>query len=112
MNKDIWENSSDEDNNSEVFHIYDNQQDDPMYSEKLRLIFDCQRLVGSDGQARFPLNIAVIGQLGCGKSSFLNTVFSSFNTDSWREIAPFGFFMSAGSQLHFTERFRRSVKTN
>ncbi|XP_071127091.1 uncharacterized protein [Mytilus edulis] len=110
MNQDIWKISFDEDNNSEVFHIYDNQQDDPMYSEKLKLISDCQRLVGNDSQARSPLNIAVIGQLGCGKSSFLNTVFSSFNTDSWREIAPFGFFMSAGSQLHFTERFRSYTK--
>jgi ABC-type transport system involved in cytochrome bd biosynthesis fused ATPase/permease subunit len=42
---------------------------------------------------RRPLNIAVIGPPGCGKSSFLNTIFASFkNNDKacWKEIAKAG----------------------
>ncbi|CAG2210711.1 unnamed protein product [Mytilus edulis] len=99
-----------EDDNSEVYHIYDKQQDDPMYSEKLRLLSKCRKLVGNNRQGRSPLNIAVIGQTGCGKSSFLNTVFASFNTDSWWEIAKSGFFKIEGPQLHYTERFRSFSK--
>lgn len=99
-----------EDDNSEVCRIYDNQQDDPMYSEKLKLLSKCRKLVGNDRQGRSPLNIAIIGQTGCGKSSFLNTVFASLNTDCWRDIARSGFFKIEGPQLHCTERFRRLVK--
>ncbi|XP_063416368.1 uncharacterized protein LOC134698009 [Mytilus trossulus] len=99
-----------EDDNSEVYHIYDNQQDDPMYSEKLRLLSKCRKLVGNDRQGRSPLNIAIIGQTGCGKSSFLNTVFASLNTDCWRDIARSGFFKIEGPQLHCTERFRSFSK--
>ncbi|XP_076071107.1 uncharacterized protein LOC143042595 isoform X2 [Mytilus galloprovincialis] len=99
-----------EDDNSEVYHIYDNQQDDPMYSMKLKLLSECQKLVGNDRQGRPPLNIAIIGQTGCGKSSFLNTVFASLNTDCWRDIARSGFFKIEGPQLHCTERFRSFSK--
>ncbi|VDI17052.1 Hypothetical predicted protein [Mytilus galloprovincialis] len=102
--------SLNEDDNSEVYHIYDHQQDDPKYSEKLGLIFECQSLVGDDRQGRSPLNIAIIGQTGCGKSSFLNTVFASLNTDCWRDIARSGFFKIEGPQLHCTERFRSFSK--
>ncbi|XP_076071114.1 uncharacterized protein LOC143042600 [Mytilus galloprovincialis] len=105
-----WKHTLKEEDNSEVYHIYDYQQDDPMYSEKLRLLSDCQDLVGNDRQGRSPLNIAIIGQTGCGKSSFLNTVFASLNTDCWREIATSGFFKIEGPQLHCTERFRSFSK--
>lgn len=105
-NQDKWENAFDEDSCSEIFHVYDNQRHDPMFAEKVKLIQDCQAFVTTTS-VRSPLNIAVIGQTGAGKSSFLNTVFASLNTDSWREIAPFGFFKQKGSQLHYTERFRR-----
>ncbi|VDI21107.1 Hypothetical predicted protein [Mytilus galloprovincialis] len=108
--QDKLKNTLNENKSSEVYHIHDNQQDDPMYSEKLRLLDDCQGLAGNDRQGRSPLNIAVIGQIGCGKSSFLNTVFASLNTDYWREIAPLGFFKIEGSQLHCTERFRSYSK--
>ncbi|XP_071127093.1 uncharacterized protein [Mytilus edulis] len=81
-----------------------------MYSKKLKLLSKCQKLVGNDRQGRPPLNIAIIGQTGCGKSSFLNTVFASLNTDCWRDIARSGFFKIEGSQLHCTERFRSFSK--
>ena len=54
------------------------------------LILQCQHIVGNDLDRRRPLNIAVIGPLGCDKSSFLNTIFASFKNkdrDCWREIA-------------------------
>ncbi|VDH99103.1 Hypothetical predicted protein, partial [Mytilus galloprovincialis] len=101
-----WKHTLNEVNNSEVYHIYDHQQDDPMYSKKLRLLSKCQKLVGNDRQGRSPLNIAIIGQACCGKSSFLNTIFASLNTDCWREIATSGFCKIEGLQLHCTERFR------
>ncbi|CAC5399978.1 unnamed protein product [Mytilus coruscus] len=107
MDDDKWENAYVQDKQTEVFH---NQQGDPEYSKKLNLIYECQHLVGNDRSGRLPLNIAVIGAPGCGKSSFLNTVFASFNTDSWREIAPIGFYKILGSQLHFTERFKSFTK--
>ena len=59
-------------------------------TRKSELILQCQQIVGNDLDGRRPLNIAVIGPPGCGKSSFLNTVFASFknkDTDYWREIA-------------------------
>jgi predicted GTPase len=59
-------------------------------TRKSELILQCQQIVGNDLDGRRPLNIAVIGPPGCGKSSFLNTVFASFKNkdrDYWREIA-------------------------
>lgn len=109
IKQDKWQRNFYEDICSEVFHVYDNQKHDPMYTEKLKLINECQKLVGNDIFLKSPLNIAVIGHPGCGKSSFLNTVFTSFNTDSWRELAPVGLFNLDGQQLHVTERFRRFV---
>jgi predicted GTPase len=50
----------------------------------------CKDTVGNELDGRRPLNIAVIGPPGCGKSSFLNTIFASFNNNDracWREIA-------------------------
>ena len=58
--------------------------------QKTQLILQCQQIVGKDLDGRRPLNIAVIGPPGCGKSSFLNTIFASFkNNDKacWRETA-------------------------
>ena len=57
---------------------------------KTQLIEQCKDTVGNDLGGRRPLNIAVIGPPGCGKSSFLNTIFASFkNNDNacWRELA-------------------------
>ena len=60
---------------------------------KTELIRQCKDIVGNDLDGRRPLNIAVIGPPGCGKSSFLNTIFASFkdkDRSCWREIAKMG----------------------
>ena len=60
---------------------------------KTQLILQCKDTVGNDLDERRPLNIAVIGPPGCGKSSFLNTIFASFKNNDracWREIAKMG----------------------
>ena len=60
---------------------------------KTQLILQCMTTVGNDLDRRRPLNIAVIGPPGCGKSSFLNTIFASFKNNEracWREIAKMG----------------------
>ena len=66
---------------------------------KTKLILLCKTIVGNDLDGQRPLNIAVIGPPGCGKSSFLNTVFASFNninSPRWREIARVGDFGEHG----------------
>ena len=60
---------------------------------KTQLILQCKDTLSNDLDGRRPLNIAVIGPPGCGKSSFLNTIFASFkNNDKacWKEIAKAG----------------------
>jgi predicted GTPase len=74
---------------------------------KTQLILQCKETVGNDLHGRKPLNIAVIGPPGCGKSSFLNTIFASFkDNDSacWREIAKMGDY--GGHGIQETSRLR------
>jgi predicted GTPase len=68
---------------------------------KNKLIKQCNDIVGKELDGRRPLNIAVIGPPGCGKSSLLNTIFASFNNiDSarWREVAKEGDYGEHGIQ--------------
>jgi predicted GTPase len=54
-------------------------RDNPMSKKlKTKLIQHCKDTVGNELDGRRPLNIAVIGPPGCGKSSFLNTIFASY----------------------------------
>jgi predicted GTPase len=74
---------------------------------KSQLILQCRHIVGNDLDGRRPLNIAVIGPPGCGKSSFLNTIFASFKNNDracWREIAKAGEY--GGHGIQETSRFR------
>jgi predicted GTPase len=74
---------------------------------KTKLLQQCKDTVGNNLGGRRPLNIAVIGPPGCGKSSFLNTIFASFkNNDSacWREIAKAGDY--GGHGIQETSRLR------
>jgi predicted GTPase len=60
---------------------------------KDKLILQCKATVGNDLGGGRPLNIAVIGPPGCGKSSFLNTIFASLKNSKkacWRDIAKMG----------------------
>ena len=68
---------------------------------KTKLVLQCMDIVGNDMDGRRPLNIAVIGTPGCGKSSFLNTIFASFNENHracWRNVAKEGDFGEQGIQ--------------
>lgn len=60
------------------------------WSSKQKLIKICQTAVGTKSDGRRPLNIAIIGPPGCGKSSFLNTIFASFSDEKWEELAEHG----------------------
>ena len=55
-------------------------------------------------KAQKPLTIAIIGQHGCGKSSFLNTVLAMLSGE-FHEHALVGNFEEEGE--HLTRRFRR-----
>lgn len=57
------------------------------WGNKQKLIEICQKEVGTISSGKRPLNIAIIGSQGCGKSSLLNTIFACFNDDKWRELA-------------------------
>jgi predicted GTPase len=68
---------------------------------KTQLILQCRHIVGNELDGRRPLNIAVIGPPGCGKSSFLNTIFASFNDNyraCWRDVAKAGDYGEHGIQ--------------
>lgn len=69
------------------------------WSSKQKLIKICQQEVGQSSTGRRPLNIAVIGPPGCGKSSLLNTIFASFSEKKWRELAEHGSFGELGRQV-------------
>jgi len=74
---------------------------------KTQLILQCKETVGNDLGGRRPLNIAVIGPAGCGNSSFLNTIFASFQNSErarWREIAKMGDY--GGHGIQETSRLR------
>ncbi|XP_052077781.1 uncharacterized protein LOC127715659 [Mytilus californianus] len=79
----------DEQDVNEVNYEITDEEEGPCYERKEELLHDCKRLTGS---ARKPLNVAIIGPPGCGKSSFLNTVFASLNSDRWYEYAKSGKF--------------------
>ncbi|XP_063417644.1 uncharacterized protein LOC134700217 isoform X2 [Mytilus trossulus] len=84
------------------------QEDDPKYIEKINLIRECQEIVGTDHSKRKPLNIAIIGLPGGGKSSLLNTIFASFSTKCWEDTVQFGSFGEHDKQ--FTTRFKSFPK--
>lgn len=65
---------------------------DRYWDSKQKLIKMCQDLVGTISPTNRPLNIAIIGPPGCGKSSLLNTIFASFSDDRWNEVALSGSF--------------------
>ncbi|XP_071173684.1 uncharacterized protein LOC143080168 isoform X2 [Mytilus galloprovincialis] len=82
-----------------IIHVDDDPTKDPMYDQKQDLLDECKKLLGTTLSGKRPLNIAVLGPPGCGKSAFLNTVFASLNNDRWREHAKHGSFSSIGKQV-------------
>ncbi|CAC5400667.1 unnamed protein product [Mytilus coruscus] len=69
------------------------------WDDKQKLIKICQEEVGTISSRKRPLNIAIIGSHGCGKSSLLNTIFASFSDGKWKEIAEHGSFGGLGKQV-------------
>ena len=88
------------------------QKDDPYYDRKQELFSDCMLLAGDESTGRKPLNIAIIGPPGCGKSAFLNTVFASFNNDCWFEFAKSGEFgnLEGVMGMQISNRLKRYIK--
>lgn len=69
------------------------------WDNKQKLIKICQKEVGTISSGKRPLNIAIIGSHGCGKSSLLNTIYASFNDEKWKEIAESGSFGGLAKQV-------------
>ncbi|CAC5415733.1 unnamed protein product [Mytilus coruscus] len=69
------------------------------WNDKQKLIKICQEEVGTISSGKRPLNIAIIGSHGCGKSSLLNTIFASFSDKKWKEIAEHGSYGGLGKQV-------------
>ena len=69
------------------------------WSSKQKLIKICQRELGTKSDGHRPLNIAIIGPPGCGKSSLLNTIFASFSDENWVELAAHGSTVELGKQI-------------
>lgn len=81
---------------------------DRHWGNKQFLIKECQDAVGTTSTGKRPLNIAIIGPPGCGKSSLLNTIFASFSDKSWKQVADFGNYGKADKQN--SQRLIRYVK--
>ncbi|XP_063440778.1 uncharacterized protein LOC134721605 [Mytilus trossulus] len=69
------------------------------WDDKQKLIKICQKEVGTISSGKRPLNIAIIGSHGCGKSSLLNTIFASFSDEKWKELAAHGSYGGLGKQI-------------
>ncbi|CAG2227712.1 unnamed protein product [Mytilus edulis] len=110
MDREVLENSFVEQHYTQAQNInpHKKQKDDPKYEEKIKLIEECQKIVGTDDSKKKALNIAIIGLPGGGKSSFLNTIFASFSTKCWEDIVQFGSFGTLDRQ--FTTRFKSFTK--
>ncbi|XP_046342066.2 uncharacterized protein LOC124122915 [Haliotis rufescens] len=65
-----------------------------------RIIRNCQ-----DHNKTRPLNVAIIGPPGVGKSSLVNTIAASFSDDTWREYAYSGCHGDASQITVFTKSF-------
>ncbi|XP_071145814.1 uncharacterized protein [Mytilus edulis] len=74
------------------------------WGRKLELIKDLKKSVGTVKNAKKNLNVVVLGTKGCGKSSFLNTVFTSFREDTWRLYSTVG--KNSGNITNITQHFK------
>lgn len=97
------ENSSDIDREPNVDYTKDIN-----WTEKQNLIKICQDGVGTISSGKRPLNIAIIGPPGCGKSSLLNTIFASFSDKSWNLVAKYG--SHGGIDKQISKRLIRYVE--
>ncbi|XP_041369346.1 uncharacterized protein LOC121383405 isoform X1 [Gigantopelta aegis] len=87
-----------EDSDAEELDSWEEGRDFDLERKKDKLIRRIIKLVGSDEEKR-PLNVAVIGPMGVGKSSFINTTAAALSGDRWREYAYTGSHGGDGSQI-------------
>ncbi|CAG2234967.1 unnamed protein product [Mytilus edulis] len=88
--------------------VQDNTKDktrDPLWKWKLNLIKDIRESVGTVESGKNILNVAVIGNKGCGKSSFINTLLTSLRKDKWQLYAQVG--MNNGNISSITRHLKR-----
>ncbi|XP_076070517.1 uncharacterized protein LOC143042147 [Mytilus galloprovincialis] len=97
---DSWNPSfSDSDSDDNQIYVARDPRKDKHFDRKQELLWNCKGKAGKVGQGKQPLVIAVIGPPGCGKSSFLNTIFAAFSHDHWSEHAKYGEFGRRGKQV-------------
>ncbi|XP_063416128.1 uncharacterized protein LOC134697770 [Mytilus trossulus] len=106
---DLWNrSSSDSDSDDNQIYVATDPRKDKHFDRKQELLWNCKGKAGKVGQGKQPLVIAVIGPPGCGKSSFLNTIFAAFSHDCWTENAKHGEFGSRDKQV--TKRLKSFTK--
>ncbi|XP_071126490.1 uncharacterized protein [Mytilus edulis] len=97
---DSWNPSfSDSDSDDNQIYVARDPRKDKHFDRKQELLWNCKGKAGKVGQGKQPLVIAVIGPPGCGKSSFLNTIFAAFSHDHWTERAKYGEFGRRDKQV-------------
>ncbi|XP_021369952.1 uncharacterized protein LOC110461013 [Mizuhopecten yessoensis] len=70
---------------------------------------DIAKELGPDIDSRNPLNVAIIGPSGVGKSSTINTLITAMNNDKYREYAISGNFGGLAQQMtYLTKSFPKS----
>ncbi|VDI67936.1 Hypothetical predicted protein [Mytilus galloprovincialis] len=90
---------SDSDSDDNPIYVARDPRKDKHFDRKQELLWNCKGKAGKVGQGKKPLVIAVIGPPGCGKSSFLNTIFAAFSHDCWTEHAKYGEFGRRDKQV-------------
>lgn len=70
--------------------------EDELEKERQREVRVLQERINKGGR---PLNVALIGPAGSGKSSFCNSIMAAFSVEGWRERATTGHYGGHGEQV-------------
>lgn len=72
------------------------QSEEELENERQREVRVLQERINKGGR---PLNVALIGPSGSGKSSFCNSIMAAFSVGGWRERATTGHYGGHGEQV-------------
>lgn len=72
------------------------QSEEELEKERQREVRVLQERINKGGR---PLNVALIGPSGSGKSSFCNSIMAAFSVGGWRERATIGHYGGHGEQV-------------
>lgn len=72
------------------------QSEEELENEREREVRVLQERINKGGR---PLNVALIGPSGSGKSSFCNSIMAAFSVVGWREWATTGHYGGHGEQV-------------